>query len=208
MMKKAKKRGYKYIIGVDEAGRGPLAGPVAVGAVMVPADFSKRFFRGIKDSKRLKKELRESWFSKLSSLDKSIICFSVSFVGASLIDRRGIAPAVRLAVGRCLKKLKADPKECLVLLDGSLKAPKKFIFQKTIIGGDDIEPVISMASIAAKVKRDRKMVRIAKSYPKYGFEKHKGYGTKSHCRAIKKQGPCEMHRRSFIKNLQKPRVSV
>lgn len=199
-MKKSGKGGFKYIIGIDEAGRGPLAGPVAVGAVMAPSGFSKKILKGVRDSKKLSEKLRESWFLKLSK-ESLGLRFSVSFAGSSLIDKKGISAAVRVAVKRCLEKLEAKPEECFILLDGALKAPKKFIFQKTIIGGDDLEPIISIASIVAKVKRDRKMLRLARIYPEYGFGRHKGYGTAEHCRTIRKRGLCRIHRRSFVKNL-------
>ncbi|MDP2704826.1 MAG: ribonuclease HII [Patescibacteria group bacterium] len=188
----------QYIVGIDEAGRGPLAGPVSVGAVVVPVGFPKAFFKHIRNSKALSLAKREEWFSKLK---KQKILYSVSFSSSVTIDKKGIAKAVRLCIARLLKRLKVNPKRSLVLLDGSLKAPPSFSFQKTIIGGDEKEPIISLASIIAKVLRDRRMVRYAKLYPNYSFEIHKGYGTSLHIKRIKKHGPSLLHRRSFLKNI-------
>jgi ribonuclease HII len=192
----------KYIIGIDEAGRGPLAGPVSVGAVMVRRGGEKTFLRLMRDSKQLSEAAREELFSDLTSLRKQgVLNFSHSFSSASVIDRRGIVPAIRSALSRCLLKLEADPRECEVLLDGSLYAPDEFVAQKTIIRGDASEPIISAASIVAKVMRDRYMERVAVSYPSYGFEVHKGYGTAKHRAAIRCHGLSGLHRASFCKSL-------
>jgi ribonuclease HII len=193
------KKKYKYIIGVDEAGRGPIAGAVAVGAVLIPANFNKNFFRDIRDSKQLTKIQREMWFKKIKKNKnmRYIVCFSE----AGQIDKLGIVKAVKQAIDRALNKLEAETNVCLVLLDGRLKAPLVYKNQKTIIKGDEKEPVISLASIVAKVSRDRKMVNLSKRYPEYGFEKHKGYGTKEHLRAVRKHGLCTIHRKSFLKKL-------
>ena len=189
----------KYVIGIDEAGRGPLAGPVSVGAVLLPFRFNKRAFKGIKDSKQLTLDQREKWYTFLQKEEqKGSLKYAVSFSDASVIDRRGIVPAIRQALARCLHKLNADPSECLILLDGSLKAPPEFTFQKTIIRGDETEVPISLASVAAKVERDRRMVRLAKRYPAYKFDLHKGYGTLTHRTLIRKLGLCDLHRRTFI----------
>ncbi len=196
----------KFVIGIDEAGRGPLAGPVSVGAVAVKKTIynsrPKKEFKGIRDSKKLSEKEREKWFTKLKKFkDEKVINYAVSFSSAKVIDEKGIVFAIRRALARSLKKLNLRPGACEVLLDGSLYAPKEYKNQKTIIHGDDKIPLISSASIIAKVSRDRKMKRFAKKYPKYNFEKHKGYGTKAHYRAIKKHGLSEIHRRSFLKNL-------
>jgi ribonuclease HII len=192
----------KYLVGIDEAGRGPLAGPVAVGAVIVARDFDFSRVAGVRDSKKLTPESREKWYATLMELSAAgELRFSVSFSSAHSIDTRGIVPAIRSALSRCLEKLDAHPEECDVRLDGSLSAPKHFTQQTTIIRGDDLEPVISLASIAAKVERDRYMRRIAARYPAYGFDIHKGYGTKNHRAAIKERGFCDLHRTTFCTRL-------
>jgi len=192
---------YKYIIGIDEAGRGPLAGPVCVGAVCLGKNFNKKLLRGVKDSKKLSEKKREGWFLKVKSFsDGKDFAFAVSLVSSKIIDKKGIVFAIKLAIKRCLKKVGVNPKETRVLLDGSLKAPKEFINQKTIIKGDEKERVISLASVCAKVSRDRYMVKISKIFPKYGFHIHKGYGTKKHRELIKKHGASLLHRKSFLKS--------
>lgn len=188
----------KYLIGIDEAGRGPLAGPVSVGAVIVPFDFDFSIVKSVRDSKQMTPLSREEWFVKMQKMRRyGSFDFAVSFSSARMIDRHGIVPAIRSALTRCLIKLNARPEECEVRLDGNLKAPTYFLHQITIIRGDDSEPVISMASVAAKVMRDRLMTRLAKAYPAYGFERHKGYGTLEHRVLIKKAGLCPLHRTTF-----------
>ncbi|MFQ5661651.1 MAG: ribonuclease HII [Candidatus Paceibacteria bacterium] len=209
---------YKYIIGIDEAGRGPLAGPVAVGAVLVPADapqgltvprshLSRRYrsssrndlmtFSRVKDSKKLTEIQREKIFEKIK--ENKNIRYIVCFASARQIDKLGIVKAIGNALKKALAKLDANPNKCKILLDGTLKAPVKYKNKKTIIKGDEKEFVISLASIAAKVERDKKMQNFSKKYPKYNFEKHKGYGTKEHYRKIKKHGICDIHRKTFVK---------
>lgn len=188
----------KYIVGVDEAGRGPLAGPVSVGVAIMEALKSKRFLRGIKDSKKLSPEERELWFELASEAEKrGELFFAVSLVSERIIDKHGISYAIRLGVKRCLERLSVDADE-QIFLDGGLKAPDKYRHQTTVVRGDEKIPIISLASIMAKVVRDRRMKRLAKKYPKYGFEKHKGYGTKAHIKAIEKFGPVYPHRKTFL----------
>ncbi len=190
------------LVGIDEVGRGPLAGPVTVCAVMVPADFKMSFFRGITDSKKMTKKSREEWSDKLHKARREgKIAFCISSVSARQIDQYGIAPAIRRSIARSLKQLKADYTKDRIFLDGSLKAPKEFIQQKTIIKGDSKNKLISAASVIAKVHRDKYLTRLGKKYPMYGFEIHKGYGTQMHRKAIKKEGMCPEHRRSFCGNL-------
>ncbi len=184
-------------MGIDEAGRGPLAGPVAVGVVMVPARFDLTLLDGVRDSKQMTELGREIWFEKLRILETHGLRYSVQFSSAKFIDTYGIVPAVRAAMARGLRALEAPPMRSTVLLDGALRAPKHFVDQTTIIKGDETEPLISLASIAAKVKRDRLMHKLALKYPDYGFEVHKGYGTKAHKKALEIYGLCDMHRRSF-----------
>lgn len=194
----------RHIVGIDEAGRGPLAGPVAVGVFCMSAEFArmdfKEFSRGVRDSKKLTASKREEWFAKILAEERGAnISFAVSFASARMIDRRGIVFAIRSAMKKALCTLPCDPQNTLVYLDGGLRAPEEFLFQETIIHGDDRIPAISLASIAAKVTRDKLMLRVAKRYPKYGFEKHKGYGTAEHYKNIEKYGVLEgVHRKSFL----------
>jgi ribonuclease HII len=185
-------------IGVDEAGRGPLAGPVAVGVVIAPARFAiAKNFPGVADSKTLSAKKREEIFSLLvAQAKKGAIHYAVVFASAQTIDGIGITKAVERAVWSGVRKVSPKPKDIRVLLDGLLSAPPEYI-QETIIRGDATEPIISLASIAAKVSRDRLMHRLYKKFPGYGFESHKGYGTQEHYRAIRRLGLCTMHRRSF-----------
>ena len=186
----------RYIIGIDEVGRGPVAGPVTVGAVLFPSTYSWRNFRGLRDSKKLTPRKREEWFSKLSEMND--ISFAVSSVGSRTIDKKGITACVQQALCRAINRLSVNPNECFVLLDGRLKAPDKFRQQKTIIRGDEKEYAIAFASVAAKVTRDNYMIHISKKYQKYDFHRHKGYGTKKHYQRIRKHGICDIHRRSFL----------
>ncbi len=192
----------KMIIGIDEVGRGPLAGPVTLCACAIPAGQLKKFFagefKGIKDSKKLSPQAREFFFEKVKAKrGQGSVVYAVSHVSAVIIDRIGISKAVARALKRCLIKLDLTAARCQVLLDGSLKAPAHFQNQKTIIRGDATVPIISLASVIAKVTRDRKMTRLAKEFPEYGLEIHKGYGTLLHQKALKKHGLSPLHRRSF-----------
>ncbi|MEK7593782.1 MAG: ribonuclease HII [Patescibacteria group bacterium] len=197
-------RDYKkifYIVGVDEVGRGPIAGPLAVGAVLIKLktkNLKLKIFSGIKDSKKLNEEKREEWYRKITALQKEgILEYKVSFVSEKIIDKKGISYSLKLAVSNCLKRLSVGQKT-KILLDGSLHAPDIYVKQKTIIRGDEKEAIIAAASIVAKVLRDRRMKRLAKKFPGYGFEVHKGYGTKAHYRILKKLDPSEIHRKSFL----------
>ncbi len=200
----------KYIVGIDEVGRGPLAGPVAVCAFMITEKGVERFLLQkslgklpLRDSKKLSKLQRELWFAEIKKLQKEGKCdFVVSMVSAQKIDKIGIAPAIRFALARSLYKLNTKSYQ-LIFLDGGLKAPVEYKNQQTIIKGDEKIPVISLASICAKVMRDGHMQKIAKKYPEYGFERHVGYGTRAHYAAIKKHGVTEIHRRSFLKNFSR-----
>jgi len=193
-----------YVLGIDEAGRGPLAGPVSVGVVRVQADFDRKFFKGIKDSKMLSSEERELWFSLAKEAHKTgELDYAVALISEKFIDKKGINAAISLGIKRCLARLGAGETECHIFLDGGLKAPQKFPHQTTVIKGDEKIPVISLASICAKVTRDRYMVRLSKKYPEYGFDEHKGYGTRKHKEALKKAGASIVHRQSFLRNLTK-----
>lgn len=167
-----------------------MAGPITVGAMAAKGRID--FLRGIKDSKKLSAKQREEWIPKFKNLK-----IATASVGSGVIDKIGITAAARLAVGRCLKKLAIGHKPYAILLDGSLYAPKTYLNQKTIIKGDEKIPLIAAASIFAKVHRDKKMVRLAKKYPLYDFDIHKGYGTLRHRKLVKKHGLSPLHRRSF-----------
>ena len=194
-----KKKGFKYLIGIDEVGRGPIAGPVAVGAFIFLTPDAKKLFRGVKESKQLNEAQREKWFAFIQGIKKEgHIDFHVTFQSEKVIDGKGLSYAIRTALSKSIQALNAKPAHSLVLLDGGLKAPVHYENQKTIIKGDERETVIALASICAKVLRDRKMVKLGKKHPKYGFERHKGYGTKEHYEAIEKWGMLETHRRSFM----------
>lgn len=190
----------KYIVGVDEAGRGPLAGPVAIGIAVVSRDFDWNLIPGVGDSKKVSPKNREAIFRRAQTLKKQgLLNYTVVLISHSTIDRINISRAVALGIERGLKKLKFNPNVVDVRLDGSLRAPEEYTHQKTIIKGDAKEKVIGLASIMAKVTRDRFMVRVARRYPEYGFDIHKGYGTLAHRNAIKKYGLSKIHRRSFTK---------
>lgn len=197
----------KYVIGIDEAGRGPLFGPVTVGVVLVPVGFKWELLPGVGDSKVLSEKKREEVYRLTEELKiKERVVSTVIFKSSKDIDNRGIAVVIREAVKEGLAEvlLKAGVKveDCLVLLDGSLKAPVEYS-QETIIKGDAKEPIIGLASIYAKVERDRYMVKIAnkKAYTPYNLAVHKGYGTTMHREAMVKYGLSKEHRRSFCKNI-------
>ena len=190
---------YSHILGVDEAGRGPLAGPVAVGVVKVQRNFDiRKAFPGVNDSKQLSENARETIYREMQAREKAgEISFCVRFSSAHIINTFGITRAVRRGVWSGVRTLAPEASEVFVKLDGLLHAPDEYA-QETIIKGDALEPVISLASIAAKVRRDRLMKSLAEKYPNYLFEVHKGYGTKKHYEAIAKWGISDIHRRSFL----------
>ncbi len=195
----------EFIIGIDEVGRGSFAGPVSVGAVLISTtqlfDLATcRLLVGLKDSKQLRREDREIWFSRIKRWQKEgILKFAIGHTKPAIVDSRGLTHSIQEAMKKCLRKLKANINTTTVLLDGRLKAPSEFSNQVSIIKGDEQEPAIALASIAAKVTRDTLMYTLAKKYPKYGFDTHVGYGTLFHVKAIKKYGITSEHRKSFIK---------
>ncbi|TSC63074.1 MAG: ribonuclease HII [Parcubacteria group bacterium Greene0416_14] len=188
-------RALTYLVGIDEAGRGPLAGPVAVGAVIIKESDCLALFSslpGIRDSKQLSEKRREELYERMVFLRKeNKMSFSVGLVSHTVIDTEGIVSAVRMGISSVLRKIEVDPHVCRVLLDGSLHAPKMFKNQETIVRGDETE----------KVVRDRKMKELATLYPLYGFEVHKGYGTKGHYAALTAYGISPIHRSSYLKSL-------
>ena len=194
-------KNMRYIIGIDEVGRGPIAGPVAVGAFVFLNDEALRLFKGVRESKQLSEKQREKWFSIIKlAKEEGWVDFAVNFQSSKVIDKKGIVFAIKTALAKSLWALTLDIDNTLILLDGGLRAPAEYINQKTIIKGDEKEMVIALASICAKVLRDRKMIKLGDKYPIYGFANHKGYGTRDHYKAIKKYGLIDEHRKSFIKN--------
>ncbi len=193
------------MLGVDEAGRGPLAGPVSVGVVAVREGFDvAKEFPGVADSKKLSEKKREEIFEMLAErVALGDVLHTVEFESAQTIDTDGIVPSVFRAL-KCgvntIAKYASQTwgkSDLHILLDGALHAPEGYS-QETIIHGDALVPIISLASIVAKVERDSVMCLFAEQYPQYGFEQHKGYGTKAHYEALSKYGLCEIHRKSFI----------
>ncbi len=200
-----KKSGHKYLVGVDEVGRGPLAGPVAVGAVCIYMEHRTRvakLFPVTRDSKKLSAKARVEWVIRIRDAEEAgFLTTAVAFVAPGAIDKNGIAPSIRAALAKALTGLEHEVMETRVLLDGGLRAPIQYKNQETIIKGDEKELAIALASIIAKVARDKRMVALGKKYPKYGFEQHKGYGTRAHYEALEKHGLTPYHRKSFLKRL-------
>lgn len=186
------------VVGIDEAGRGALAGPVAVGVAYVPRGFDWERIPDVRDSKQLSEARREAVYKIAQQLRREgVIDFHVALVSAGVIDRIGIVPAVSRGISQGLKKVSKEERR-RVLLDGGLRAPDRYTNQETIIKGDQKEKVIALASVCAKVRRDRYMCqRVAKAYPLYAFETHKGYGTLLHRGCIQKHGLSDIHRRYF-----------
>ena len=202
---------FTHMIGIDEVGRGPLAGPVTVAAVVLSATWRMRHVKWgnrrvpLRDSKRLSEKQREAWFRWIKS--RPHIVYAVSHVAPQVIDRINISQAANLAATRAFEKL------CLmlevrnvrnvrsVLLDGGLflrTSNLKHFQPRTIVKGDERYRAIKLASIVAKVWRARYMVKKHKKFPQYGFDRHKGYGTRLHFRALRKHGPSPLHRRTFL----------
>ena len=188
--------GSLRVAGVDEAGRGPLAGPVVAAAVVFDREFleaeASRSLAGIDDSKQLSASRRESWFDRLASCPRAQI--GVASASVEEIDSLNILRATLLAMARAVGRLLPPPD--LALVDG-LPVQGLPIAHRAIVGGDASSLSIASASIVAKVTRDRLMVELAARYPAYGFERHKGYGTPAHLDALRRHGPCPAHRRSF-----------
>ena len=178
----------QVVSGVDEAGRGPLAGPVVVAAVVLDAGYP---IAGLDDSKKLSQRRREELFREIV---EHCAAWAVVEVGPDEIDRVNILQATMLGMKRAVEQLKPAP--TLALVDGN-RAPKLKCRVRTIIHGDSLEPAISAASILAKVTRDRMMHELHESYPQYRFDKHKGYPTAEHLELLAVHGPCPVHRKSF-----------
>ncbi len=181
-----------YICGIDEAGRGPLAGPVVVGAVILPQD---SFIEGINDSKKVSEKKREKLYEKIT---EEAIAYSVGIVEQKMIDEINILNATKLGVKLALQGLQQKPD--IIMIDALNHLDTLGIPYISVIKGDANIYSIAAASIIAKVTRDRIMRQWDEVYPIYGFAKHKGYGTAEHIKMIKQEGPCMLHRKSFIKN--------
>jgi len=203
------KRSGKIIAGMDEVGRGPIAGPIAVGAVIVDLNFYRKikrqdkWWRLVNDSKKLSPKLREEIFVFI----KRYLPFGVGMASPAIIDNYGIKKAIKVAAKRALRKLPVKPE--IILLDGNRKfLHLKNCSERTVVKGDGKIWSIACASIAAKVVRDNYMVKAGKRFSRYHFPRHKGYGTALHVKCLEKYGPCPLHRFSFqpVKSLgfQKP----
>lgn len=191
--KQALQKGYKFICGVDEAGRGPLAGPVCAAAVILPENTD---IEGLNDSKKLSEKKREALFDIIK---EKALAYSIAYGSLEEIEEFNILEATFLAMNRAIEGLgiSAD----YALIDGN-RVPKGIkIPCETVIKGDAKSSSIAAASILAKVTRDRLLLQYDEKYPEYNFKKHKGYGTKEHTDLILKYGPCEIHRLSFLKKL-------
>ncbi len=215
---KLRKNGYKFIAGIDEVGRGPLAGPVVACAAVIKLNLNEgedtyprlqekeknihirrgRIFDGIRDSKQLSERQREKFYKILTN-DRQVY-YGIGIVSEKIIDKINILQATFLAMKKAVENLKVKPD--FLLIDGKWTLENYPISQTAIIQGDKNIFSIAAASIIAKVTRDKMLVKLSQKYPQYGFEKHKGYGTKLHLEMLKKYGPCEIHRKSFkpIKN--------
>ncbi len=184
-----------YICGIDEAGRGPLAGPVVVGAVILPKD---SFIEGVNDSKKISEKKREKIYEQII---EEAISYSVGIIDQKTIDEINILNATKLGVKIALEGLKQRPD--VIMVDALNNMDTLGIPYISVVKGDAKNYSIAAASIIAKVTRDRIMKEWDEIYPIYGFSKHKGYGTAEHIRIIKENGPCILHRKSFIKNFVK-----
>lgn len=189
----AKEKGYNVICGVDEAGRGPLAGPVCAAAVILPEG---TVIEGLDDSKKLAEKKREALFEVIK---EKATAYGIAFSSVDEIEEFNILGATYIAMCRAVEQLSLKPD--YVLIDGNRYPPMLCVKGETVVKGDSKSMSIAAASILAKVTRDRLLLKYAEKYPEYSFEKHKGYGTKVHIEAIKKYGVTEIHRPSFLKKL-------
>ena len=192
MEKELYNKGFEYICGIDEAGRGPLAGPVVVAGVIMPKD---SMIEGVNDSKKVSEKKREKLYDVIL---EEALSYSVAIIGQDVIDEINILNATKQGVTKVVEEL--DVKPNLILVDALTHINTKGIPYDSIIKGDAKCYNIAAASIIAKVTRDRIMREWDEIYPQYGFINHKGYGTAKHIEAIKEYGPCPIHRKTFIKN--------
>ena len=187
-----REKGFNIICGVDEAGRGPLAGPVYAAAVILPSDC---VIEGLNDSKKLTEKKREALFDEIK---EKALAYGIASADEKEIDEINILNATFLAMKRAIASLSVKPD--LALIDGNQK-PHTDIEEVTVIKGDAKSMSIAAASVLAKVSRDRFMLDMAEKYPQYEFARHKGYGTKLHYEALREYGPCEIHRPSFLRKM-------
>ena len=192
MEKELYDKGFEHICGIDEAGRGPLAGPVVVAGVIMPKD---SMIEGVNDSKKVSEKKREKLYDLIL---EEAISYAVAIIGQDVIDEINILNATKQGVTKVVEEL--DVKPNLILVDALTHINTKGIPYDSIIKGDAKCYNIAAASIIAKVTRDRIMCEWDEIYPQYGFINHKGYGTAKHIEALKEYGPCPIHRRTFIKN--------
>ena len=185
-------KGYKYICGVDEAGRGPLCGPVVAAAVILPRDAK---IPGLNDSKKLTEKKREALFDVIC---EEAIAYSIAYGTVEMINQTNILEATMAAMNQAVSSLPTSADHALI--DGNISRGFS-IPTTTVIHGDAISPSIAAASILAKVTRDRLCIELDAEYPMYGIAKHKGYGTKEHMEALRKYGPAPIHRTKFIRFL-------
>lgn len=190
--KKWYEKGFDLIAGIDEAGRGPLAGPVVAGAVVLPKGL---VIEGVNDSKKLSEAKREHLYEIII---KEALSWGVGIVDNNIIDEKNVLNAAKMAMKIAVEQLRDKP-EVLLIDAEKLDIPE--VHQEAIIKGDEKSISIAAASIIAKVTRDRIIAEYDEKYPGYGFAKHKGYGTAEHMEAIRQKGLCEIHRRSFTKNI-------
>lgn len=184
--------GERLLCGVDEAGRGPLAGPVCAAAVILPRGLC---IPGLNDSKKLTEKKREALYDVICS---SAVSYGIAFATVDEIEEVNILNAAMLAMNRAIEKLSVQP--TLALIDGNRNSAIK-VASRCVVKGDAKCADIAAASVLAKVTRDRYMLEMAEKYPQYKFEKHKGYGTKDHYAALREYGPCEIHRPSFLRKM-------
>lgn len=184
--------GVELICGVDEAGRGPLAGPVCAAAVILPRGID---IEGLNDSKKLTEKKRDKLFDTICS---EALSYGIAFAGVDEIEQMNILNAAMLAMNRAIDKLSVKP--ALALIDGNRDSAIRMP-SRCVVKGDAKCADIAAASILAKVSRDRYMLQMAERYPEYHFEKHKGYGTKLHYEVLREYGPCEIHRPSFLRKM-------
>ena len=190
----AREEGYTLVCGVDEAGRGPLAGPVFAAAVILPPD---TIIEGVNDSKKLSEKKREALFDVIR---EKALAYGIAAADHSEIDDINILNATYLAMRRAVEML--EPAPDLIIVDGNRLPPDLPAEGRTLVKGDALCHSIACASILAKVSRDRFMLAMAEKYPQYQFEKHKGYGTAAHIAALREHGVCPIHRRSFLKKIE------
>ena len=186
-------KGYKLIAGVDEAGRGPLAGPVVVACVIMPLD-KQEIIDGVNDSKKLSPKKRDMLYDQII---QKAVCYTVSIVDHKIIDKINILEATKQGMCNCINTMKIKPDIAFIDAVGNLDVNTEIL---PIIHGDALSYNIACASIIAKVTRDRLMLEYDKQYPQYNFKQHKGYGTAEHIRLLKQYGKCPIHRDTFIKH--------